>query len=296
MIWLVLGLAAIVLLPSAGSASVHRVADTSSEGNLRLDPATSSSSRPETEGYSCLGLQTVFLSSNIAGEDSTPTLSGGDRGQSLHQTEARSTPLGPGRASRMVKSLTLPGWGQASYGHPTAGVVFGVMETGVWGAFAAFRIQAVMRTQAYVRTAQIFAGIDLSHRSDAFRHTVGSYLSSDDYNRLVVFQDAASLYPSDPMQYRRYIAEHELRGADTWHWSSVDAVLRYQGQRKSAKRTLVRANAALTGAVVNRIVSVIHASRMRPGRRGAHSWRLDFTPPGGAGDPTAFRLGIRRDF
>lgn len=207
--------------------------------------------------------------------------------------------LGVERARTLLRSLTFPGWGQAASGHRTSGAVFALAETGIWTSFAAFRIQEQMRTLTYVRTARLFAGIDLSHRDNEFRRIVGAYVSSDEYNRLVVFRDAANLFygtPGYPQNYLAYIAAHELRGADTWNWGSLDALAEYQGQRKNAQRAALRANTALALAVIDRLVSAVHAARLRPGASSApHSWRLEVAPTEG-GDATAFHAGIRAHF
>src|SRR5207302_1405054 len=155
--------------------------------------------------------------------------------------------------------ILFPGWGQAALGHRTAGAIFAMAETGAWASFSAFRIQVQMRRDTYERTARLFAGIDLSGRDESFRKLVGAYVSSDDYNRLVVYRDAANLYYDDPPAYRAYIAEHELKGADTWSWSSLGAILDYRGQRKSMQRAALRANAALAAAVLNRLICTLHA-------------------------------------
>src|SRR5262249_30940106 len=131
-----------------------------------------------------------------------------------------------------------------------------------------------------------------------FRRIVGIYPSSDEYNRLVVYRDAANLYLSDPSHYdtagyRAYIAAHSLSGADTWSWDSFQSFERYVEQRKQTRRATLRANAMLGLAMANRLVSAIHAARYAghttPAPR-SHSWRLDLGPT--VSDPYAVRLGV----
>ena len=175
---------------------------------------------------------------------------------------ARAIPvLSAERARILLRSLTVPGWGQATAGRPTAARVFGIAELGVWATFAGFRIQEQMRRESYERTARILAGIDLRGRDDEFRRIVGAYISSDEYNQLVVFRDAANLFYDpkssiylDPEGYRRYIAEHELRGSDSWSWDGEGSLLRYRGQRKDAQRASLRANTALALAIIEAVV------------------------------------------
>jgi hypothetical protein len=201
--------------------------------------------------------------------------------------------LSPERARVLLRSLTVPGWGQLSTGHRTAATVFGVAELGVWTTYTAFRIQTQMRRDSYVRTARVLAGIDLRGRDEEFLRIIGAFASSDEYNQLVVARDAANLYYDDPAQFQAYVDTHSLSGADVWAWPDDEALLRYRGQRKDSQRAALRANAALAMAVVNRLLSAIHAARLHDAAA-AHSWQMRAEPV--EGDPTAFRVGVLRRF
>jgi hypothetical protein len=219
----------------------------------------------------------------------------GERAEKPKHAPGIPSAISAERARIMLQSLTVPGWGQASLGQGRTALAFGLIETGVWGSFTAFQIQQAMRRHAYERTAQLFAGIDLSGRDEEYRRIVGFYLSSDEYNRLVVRRDAANLYYGDPAGYNAYIAEHELRGADAWSWDSDQSLLRYRAERQATQRAARRAHTALAAAVLNRLLSVIHAGRAAgtvPPR--TTSWKFECAPAGS--DPLSFRLGIRADF
>lgn len=210
--------------------------------------------------------------------------------------------LGPERARILLRSLTVPGWGQATLGHKGSARVFMLAEAGVWGAFTAFKIQQVQRTDSYLRTARLFAGIDLDGRDDEFRRIVGAFASSDEYNLLVVTRDAANLYLSDPANqdldgYRRYIAEHSISGDLAWAWTDETSFRRYGGQRKFAQKAGLRANAALGFAIANRLVSALHAAR-QAGHDAAASqpqgWRLELAP--GFDDAGQVRAALTKSF
>jgi hypothetical protein len=205
-------------------------------------------------------------------------------------------PLNAERARVMLQSLTVPGWGQVTTGHPGAAKTFFLIETGIWVSFAAFEIQESMRMESSIRTAQLFAGIDLHGRSDEYRRIVGSYPSSDEYNRLVVYRDAANLYYSDPAAYRAYIAAHEITGSNAWNWVDPDSYSRYSSQRKSSQKAGLRANTALALALANRLISAIHAA----GASGhvapkSNSLRLELVPDF-AQVPPAMRLDLRATY
>lgn len=213
--------------------------------------------------------------------------------------------LGPERARILLRSLTVPGWGQATIGRRHAAGVFALAETGVWTAFTAFEIQQAMRRQTYERTARIDAGIDLSGRDDEFRRIVGAFTSSAEYNLLVVARDAANLYMQDITHpdmagYRAYIAAHSLTGKDSWNWADYDSFVRYQHERRNAQRAALRANTALGLAIANRLVSALHAARAAGRLHAAPatprtSWRFEVTP-GDPGETVAFRAGLRARF
>ena len=216
-------------------------------------------------------------------------------------SESKAAVLDAGRAQILLRSLTIPGWGQATAGHTTAATVFGLAELGIWTSFAAFRIQEQMRLESSETTAQLFAGIDLDDRDEEFRRIVGSYASSEEYNRLVVYRDAANLFLSDLDNpdydgYRAYIAEHSLSGANAWNWASFEAFSRYSDQRQDAQRAQRRAHTALAAAVANRLLSVVHAARMSKGEpEPPRSWNIEWGPVPG-GDAAAFRAAVHTRF
>ena len=200
------------------------------------------------------------------------------------------------RAGILLRSLTVPGWGQATLGRRHAAAAFVIADLSIWSSFTAFKVQQRLRTDSSIRTAMLDAGIDLSGRDDDIRRIVGLYASSDEYNQLVVYRDAANLYYDDPAAYRAYIAAHELKGSNTWAWDSEDSFNRYSGQRKQAQRAALRSNTALALAIINRLVSAIHAARAASHPAiNAQSWNFECVPVPGA-DATAFHLGVRTRF
>jgi hypothetical protein len=199
--------------------------------------------------------------------------------------------LGGERARILLRSLTVPGWGQATLKRKTSAAIFALAETGVWASFVSFRVQESLRRRSYESTAQIFAGIDLEGRDEEFRRIVGIFPSSEEYNRLVVYRDAANQFYDDPDRYRQYIAANELRGDDAWAWDGPESFERYQEQRKQTRRAAQRANAMLGLAIANRLLSAVHAARYAgapvPEKQ---SWKLECGPA--PGDPLAIRIGV----
>ena len=198
------------------------------------------------------------------------------------------------RARVMLQSLTVPGWGQQTLGQTRAALAFGLVETGIWVSFASFQIQETMRRHTYEGTARLFAGIDLSGRDEEYRHVLGLYRSSADYNIYVVRRDAANLYYGDPAGYDAYVAAHEIKGAGAWAWDSDADLLRYRDERQAAQRSTKHAQDALAAALINRLVSVVLVARSHPHPADQASWRIECAPA--PGDFTAYRLAVRADF
>ena len=156
-------------------------------------------------------------------------------------------------------------------------------------------VQEQMRRDSYELTARLHAGIDLNDRDEEYRRIVGNYLSSDDYNQFVVYRDAANLYYDNPDAFRAYVAEHELKGADTWRWASETDALRYRSQRKNSQAAEQRANTTLALAVLNRFVSALHAMRSAGQPVEAKSWNFEVAPVE-SDAALALRCGVRARF
>lgn len=210
--------------------------------------------------------------------------------------------LGPERARILLRSLMIPGWGQASLDRRHAAAWFVALEGGVWTAFTAFRVQEKLRFESSMRTARLFAGIEMRGRDEEYQRIVGAYASSEEYNLLVVARDAANQFMQDPsnpdmVSYRAYIAAHSLGGADAWAWASERDFQRYNAQRRDAHRASMRANTAMALAIANRLASAVHAARAAghtPNTK-PQAWNFEVVPDP-SGDPTAFRAGIRARF
>jgi hypothetical protein len=211
-------------------------------------------------------------------------------------------PLGPERARILLQSLTIPGWGQETLGLHRSAAMFAFADLAIWASFASFRVQEQMRRESYRHTAMLGAGIDIRGRDEEFRRIVGAFISSDEYNLLVVSRDAANLYLQDLSNpdmegYRAYIERYSLSGSDAWNWADVADFQRYGAQRKDAQRAAIRANNMLGLAIANRIISALHAARAagRATPKPAHAWRFEFEPAPGD-DATAFRAALRTSF
>jgi hypothetical protein len=160
-------------------------------------------------------------------------------------------------APELLRSLVLPGWGEWHQGHRDLGLAFLTIEAALVGTVAVSIGQGHLRRGSSERTAESFAGIDLRNHPDQFRSWLADYQSSDEYNRLVVYRDAAARYYGDPVNYNRYIDEHSLKGADSWSWESHDALTQYRLERRGYQHAFQRASFAAAGMLINALASAV---------------------------------------
>jgi hypothetical protein len=155
------------------------------------------------------------------------------------------------------------------------------------------QVREAMRQDTYMKTAELFAGSSRGH-DEEFRRIVGVYVSSDDYNLCVgAPRRGKSLLRQSP--YDQYIAEHELKGGDTWRWSAQASFDQYTEERKLTRKAALRANAMLGLAIANRLVSALFAARQAGAPPSApRSWNLECGPH--PEDPKTLALGMRLRF
>jgi len=187
----------------------------------------------------------------------------------------------------VAKSLLIPGWGQLATGHRTQAAIFAGLEFGTWVAFGTFERQGGLRRDSYFLTAELFAGIDLAGKPDAYRRYVGQFQSSDVYNQYVILRQAAYFYP-DSATRAQYISTYSIPTRNAWSWTSFDEFLNYRAERRSSEQAFQRARYMLGFAIVNRLASSLAAARQAAAlRKPAHASRLDAAP----GHPVA-SLGV----
>jgi len=295
--------AALLLVMSPTAPVPSAVLPTAEPTSMRLEAAPFGTTGPELALYEPSPIVSrLALAAGSITAPRQPKKPKPGKGEKKPNAEAADPDagLGPERAAILLQSLTVPGWGQATLGHKGSAKAFALVEAGIWTAFVAFRVQESMRTDTYLRTAYLSAGVDLRDDDDEFRRIVGAYASSDEYNLLVVSRDAANQYLSDPnnpdmVGYRAYIEQHSLKGDQSWRWSVEQSFLKYGDQRQFAQKAGLRANTALGLAIANRLVSALHAARLAgKSHEKPQSWRLELEP--GLAEPGRFRAALTKNF
>ena len=187
-----------------------------------------------------------------------------------------------GRPGDIGRSLVIPGWGQWNQGHRGLALGFFAVEAAIWTSYFVAMGQGHQRRDSYEQTALLFADIDLQAVDKDFRKLVGQYVSSEEYNQLVVMREAAAQHFGDPEAYWAYIDENSLKGAESWAWSSETKYLQYGSQRRSSEYAFQRAEFSVAAAIMNRLLSALAAWRMTPTPSAmAQSQNPAFETPGG---------------
>lgn len=175
------------------------------------------------------------------------------------------------RGSDIWRAAVVPGWGQWRAGYRETAFAFLAIDVAAWTTLAVSMGQGHLRRGSSEETAASFAGIDLTSVDDSFRKRASDYPSSDEYNRLVVMRDAASLYYGDFESYNRYIDENSLQGDETWTWESEETWDRYRRERRTSESAFQRARYAGALLIVNRVASTIVATRLTPKPSAVHA-------------------------
>ncbi|MCK5133475.1 MAG: hypothetical protein KAR40_15150 [Candidatus Sabulitectum sp.] len=190
----------------------------------------------------------------------------------------------------VLRSIALPGWGQAYAGHSTRGAIFMGLEASIWTGVGVSYLQAVFNRNDYRNLAMERAGIDVSSRDRDFQNDVGDFSSSTEYNDYIRSL-ARHYYPDDPEAQQNYFNNHSRYGSDGWSWSSADARDDYDDALRISREWFRRTVYVAAFAIVNRAVSAIDASLLDPAEPGIYT-AIDF-PESADFSSVRFTVGAR---
>lgn len=168
----------------------------------------------------------------------------------------------------LLLSLALPGLGELRTGHKSRAIAHFAAETAVWTTFIVFRVQGELRKNDYIEYAEVFAGVvNAGGESDGYYRDLARFRRSDpgpnSYNELEVRATARALFPDDLEARKKYVDEHEIRGARAWSWETEENWAAYSSMRESSELSFQRSRFTIAAAIANRIASVLGLSRAR---------------------------------
>jgi len=183
----------------------------------------------------------------------------------------------------MLLSLLMPGAGQAYLGNTGRAKAMMAAEAGVWGAFAAYRIQGGMREDRYKEMARLFAGVE-REMDDDYYLLLAYYLSSEEFN-VDVMRDARMRYPGDRQAQLEFFEANGYFGDDAWQWDGAERLEEFSRVRTESRQSYRRATLTTGFAVLNRMISMvdIYLSTKLARTRGLSAPGLGVDPAPGGG-------------
>jgi hypothetical protein len=175
----------------------------------------------------------------------------------------------PSRGQAALMSLLVPGLGQLRLGDTRMAGVFGGAEVASLTAYITFRREVSLRHDSQVFFAQRHAGADPGPADGNFERDLGTFVSSDEYNRFVVLYNAEVIYQdvTDPVQrvqlVQAYIQKNNYQGPQTWNWDSNDNRITYLNIYKSRLNANKNGNLAFGLLLANHLLSAADAMRPR---------------------------------
>jgi TM2 domain-containing membrane protein YozV len=162
------------------------------------------------------------------------------------------------RAKAVLMSAVVPGAGQMYIGQKTTGSVFLATELAL--VLSIFRLSNEVDWQEknYKQFAYANTGVSTGSESELYQ-AMHNYSSSEIYNesRILSARNYYLIYNNDPQGYEDYVNEHTFHGSESWDWGNRTDWMKYRDIRKKKQSYGVYKNLAISGLVINHLVSVI---------------------------------------
>jgi len=165
------------------------------------------------------------------------------------------------RIAYSAASLALPGTGELLQGENTrGGILLGIDLLSIY-AFVETDQQIDRQRDAYMRHANLFAGVPIGMPNRHYQ-AIQDYPSSSYYNDIqeMMARNYYLIYNYDPESYADYMARNTYLGDETWNWQNDAAWNEYKNQRKRHQRTKMSHNLALGMMLFNRALSALDSA------------------------------------
>ncbi|MCA9734764.1 MAG: hypothetical protein H6696_06315 [Deferribacteres bacterium] len=161
----------------------------------------------------------------------------------VFQIENREAPAG---GTVFLKSLLIPGWGQASLGANHAKRNFLISEALLLGSAIGFSTYRSWVQDDYIAYASSHAQVDPSGKDGIYWADIGDYLSIYEYN--------------EAWLRRRSLDDlRDPQSNDFWEWDNLENAQKYRAMRIDADKAKTWSQFAIAGVITNHVVSALHA-------------------------------------
>ncbi len=237
-----------------------------------------------------LGLAQSKVNAQVILEN--PSLDNDSDGLTIEVDQSKSKNEGKSLGIAMALSAILPGGGEYYLQNKTRAKVFFLTETGFWASLYV----SWMTKQSYLQSARnyasAYAGIDASHKGEAFLELMANYRSylekqhrQDSYE---IAQELSSKTPSEfefaPVPENYWDFGSSNTPENTAHWKTYQHTLRYYRGSKVAM------SFAIGALALNRLSSLISTLNLYK-RTSVRTVALDFIPELGP-ESTGARLTL----
>jgi hypothetical protein len=151
------------------------------------------------------------------------------------------------RGGAMLRSLLIPGWGEAYLGYHGTANAFFWSDVAIWATVIGLETYSRWREDQFIAFATQHSGAQMSGKSDSFYAVISNYRDTEAYNEAKLRnRDFDALY-TDPSYY--------------WSWDSDQSRLDYDHIRLSSRAAHNKIYFFIGAAALNRIISVIDAGK-----------------------------------
>ncbi len=161
--------------------------------------------------------------------------------------ESTDTRRDVSRGGAMLRSLLIPGWGEAYLGYRGTANAFFWADVAIWATVISLETYSRWREDQFMAFATQHSGAQMSGKSDSFFADISNYMNTEAYNEARLRnRDFDALY-TDPAYY--------------WSWDSDQSRLDYDHIRLSSRAAHNKIYFFIGAAALNRIISVIDAGK-----------------------------------
>ena len=173
-------------------------------------------------------------------------------------------------AGPKLKSLILPGWGEASISETNRAGNFFLREAILWVSVIGGKSLHSWYKQDYEAFGTLHADVDFDGKDYIFAVNMGHYDSMEEYNHDMSRQRA---------DYDDFYSESK---GENWEWDSKANRLSFDKMRITSANSQKVANFAIAGLIVHRIISVIDVLYLER-KSGKYNFSSEVVPKGTSG-------------